>query len=50
MINRQGERALSMSSVDFAAALLDGRARIVMHREPSTPACAVAGNHTKKLA
>ena len=50
MINRQGERALSMSSVDFAAALLDGRARIVMHREPSTPACAVAGNHTKKMA
>jgi hypothetical protein len=50
MTNHQGERALSMSSEDLAAALRDDRARIVMSRKTSTSACVVSGQHAKKTA
>jgi len=50
MINRKGERALSMLAKDLAAALTDGRARLVLPREINTPAKFVADSHAKKTA
>lgn len=50
MTNHHGERALSMVAEDLAAALLDGRAQVVMSRETSPSAGVVSGLHTKKTA
>jgi hypothetical protein len=50
MTNRQGARALSMVAEDLAAALRDGRARIVMPHEISASGCVVPGQCTKKTA
>jgi hypothetical protein len=50
MTNRKGERALSMLAKDLAAALADGRARVVLPREKNTPPQFVAGSQTKKTA
>jgi hypothetical protein len=50
MTNRQGARALSMVAEDFAAALREGRARIVMPRETTKPASIDPGQHPKKTA
>jgi len=50
MTNHHGERALSMVAEDLAAALLDGRARVVMSRETSPSTGVVTDQHTKKTA